>query len=234
MTPLMTHSMAHRFKRYSRLALLLAATATTLSVLLVLTLRWVDPPSSMVIQQWQRDSGKTALQLWKPLDKISPNLQMAVIASEDQKFLEHHGFDFASLQKALTENRKRTRGASTITQQTAKNLFLWNGRSYLRKGTEAWFTLLMELLWPKERILEVYLNIAEFGEGVYGAEAAAKKYYGISAARLTPWQSGVMAAVLPSPRRMFIARPSEYVAGRAATINRQVKQLGGAHYLNAM
>lgn len=227
-------AMTLHLKRATRFGMLLGAAFAVFSALLVLTLRWIDPPSSMVIHHWQQHSGRKAQQIWQPLEKISPNLQMAVIAAEDQKFPHHHGFDFGSLQKALSESRKRTRGASTISQQTAKNLFLWNGRSYVRKGLEAWFTLLIELLWPKQRILEVYLNIAEFGEGVYGAEAAAKNFFGTSARYLTPWQSGLMAAVLPSPRRMFVNRPSTYVHQRASAINKQVRQLGGAGYLREL
>ena len=221
-------------KRIAKSGLLLAAAFVAVTALLVLALRWINPPSSMVIQSWERQSGRTAKHSWRPLEKISPNLQIAVIASEDQKFPHHIGFDFSALQKALSENRKRTRGASTITQQTAKNLFLWNGRSYLRKGLEAWFTLLMETLWSKQRILEVYLNIAEFGEGIYGAEAAARHHFGNSAQYLTRWQSGLLAAVLPSPKRMSARYPSEYVQGRAFTINRQARQLGGAGYLNSL
>ncbi|WP_226668427.1 monofunctional biosynthetic peptidoglycan transglycosylase [Microbulbifer aggregans] len=226
--------MTRRAKRLFKPVMWLAVTFLLITAVPVLALRWIDPPSSMVIQQWQRESGRVALHTWKPLTKISPNLQMAVIAAEDQKFPHHHGFDFASLQKALSESRKRTRGASTISQQTAKNLFLWNGRSYVRKGLEAWFTLLIELLWSKERILEVYLNIAEFGEGVYGAEAAAKYSFGTNAQRLSRWQAGLLAAVLPSPKRMSARRPSEYVQERAAAINQQVKQLGGTGYLKSL
>ncbi|WP_299597795.1 monofunctional biosynthetic peptidoglycan transglycosylase [uncultured Microbulbifer sp.] len=221
-------------QRTAKVGLWLGLSFIAITTVLVLTLRWVNPPSSMVIQQWQRESDRKAVQTWQPLSRISPNLQMAVIAAEDQKFSHHHGFDFSSLQKALNENRKRIRGASTITQQTAKNLFLWNGRSYVRKGLEAWFTLLMELLWPKERILEAYLNIAEFGEGIYGAEAAARNHFGVPAQSLNRWQSGLLAAVLPNPRRMSARYPSEYVRGRAHAINRQVNQLGGTGYLKAM
>ncbi|WP_250460334.1 monofunctional biosynthetic peptidoglycan transglycosylase [Microbulbifer litoralis] len=209
--------------------LFVAATA-----LLVLALRWVDPPSSMVILAWERQHGRQAQHEWRPLAQISPNLQVAVIAAEDQKFPLHHGFDFGSIRKALEENRDRPRGASTITQQTAKNLFLWSGRSYLRKGLEAWFTVLMELLWPKERILEVYLNIAEFGEGIYGAQAAAANFWGSPARGLNRWQSALLAAVLPNPRRMSAAAPSRYVRGRAADIDRQVRQLGRRRYLEKL
>ena len=217
-----------------KFVLRLCAAFIAVSVLLVLTLRWVDPPSSAVIQFWQNHSGRQAQQQWRPLEKISPELQMAVIAAEDQKFPRHYGFDFSALKQAISENRRRTRGASTITQQTAKNLFLWNERSYLRKGLEAWFTLLMELLWPKERILEVYLNIAEFGEGIYGAEAAARNFFGTSARNISRWQAGLMAAVLPSPKRMSARSPSYYVRSRAATIRRQVRQLGGTGYLKQL
>jgi len=221
-------------KRSLRLALWLCAAFAVVTAVPVLALRWIDPPTSAVIQSWQQHSGRKAQHQWRPLEKISPNLQMAVIAAEDQKFPHHYGFDFVALQQALGENRKRTRGASTITQQTAKNLYLWNGRSYLRKGLEAWFTLLMELLWPKERILEVYLNIAEFGEGVYGAEAAARSFFGTSARNINRRQAGLMAAVLPSPRRMSAKIPSRYVRSRASTIDRQVRQLGGAAYLKGL
>ncbi|WP_237067999.1 monofunctional biosynthetic peptidoglycan transglycosylase [Microbulbifer guangxiensis] len=225
----------HRLlKRTARLGLALIAAFVCLSALLVLALRWIDPPSSAVIVAWELGNGREARQEWQPLERISPHLQMAVIAAEDQKFAHHFGFDFAALKQALREDRKRPRGASTITQQTAKNLFLWHGRSYLRKGLEAWFTVLMELLWPKERILEVYLNIAEFGEGVYGAQAAAQRFFGTSARYLSSWQAGRMAAVLPNPRRMSAQHPSHYVRNRAATINRQVRQLGGSAYLGAL
>lgn len=197
----------------------------------VLILRWVDPGSSAFIIAWEIDNNRQAKQHWRPLNNISPWLQISVIASEDQKFPHHYGFDIESIQKSLDENRKRPRGASTISQQVAKNLFLWNGRSYLRKAIEAWFTLLIETLWPKERILEVYLNIAEFGPGVYGAEAAARSFFNISAQRITPWQAGLLAAVLPNPKRMSAARPSEYVQSRAHTIHQMARQLGGVTYL---
>ncbi|WP_323845950.1 monofunctional biosynthetic peptidoglycan transglycosylase [Microbulbifer magnicolonia] len=226
--------MPRLLKRASKVALWLCIIFVTVTTLQVLVLRWVNPPSSMVIQHWQQQSGRNAQLEWRPLERISPNLQVAVIAAEDQKFPLHHGFDFASLQKAMNEKRKRTRGASTITQQTAKNLFLWSGRSYLRKGFEAWYTLLLELLWPKERILEVYLNIAEFGDGIYGAQAAARNFYGTSARHLSRWQAGLMAAVLPSPKRMSAMTPSRYVRSRAADINGQVRQLGGTGYLQKL
>ena len=226
--------MPRYLRQTAKSALWLCASFILVTVSMVLVLRWVDPPSSAVIAAWESSSDREAQHQWRPLGQISRNLQMAVIAAEDQKFPQHFGFDFDALQKALSEDRKRTRGASTITQQTAKNLFLWNGRSYVRKGLEAWFTLLMEILWPKERILEVYLNIAEFGEGVYGAQAAAMNFFGTSARAINRWQASRLAAVLPSPKRMSAQYPSQYVRSRAYTINRQVRQLGGTGYLETM
>jgi monofunctional biosynthetic peptidoglycan transglycosylase len=155
---------------------------------------------------------------WQPLSRISPHLQMAVIAAEDQKFPTHFGFDFESIADALDEKRSRRRGASTISQQVAKNLYLWNGRSYVRKGIEAYLTLWIEILWSKERILEVYLNIAEFGPGVYGAQAASRRYFHKPASQITPHEAALLAAVLPNPKRMSAARPSRYVRDRATEI----------------
>ena len=218
-------------KRLCKASFWLAAIFFILSCSLVLCLRWINPPTSAVIVAWQLESGHRAKQQWQPLANISPHLQIAVVASEDQKFPQHYGFDFGSIQKSLNENRNRPRGASTISQQVAKNLFLWNGRSYVRKVLEAWFTVLMETLWPKQRILEMYLNIAEFGEGVYGAQAAAGMFYGRPAKNLSPWQSALLAAVLPSPKKMSAARPSDYVRSRAETINKMAWQLGGTGYL---
>lgn len=167
-------------------------------------------------------------QRWVPLDRISPQLQLAVIASEDQRFPYHHGFDVEAIQDALRYNARhqRIRGASTISQQTARNLFLWPSRTWVRKGLEAYFTVLLETLWPKQRILEVYLNIAQFGDGIYGAEAAARVWFGSSAARLDAQQAAQLAAVLPAPTRMQAGRPSPYVLERAAEIRRQMDNLG--------
>jgi monofunctional biosynthetic peptidoglycan transglycosylase len=167
------------------------------------------------------------------LQKISPNLPLAVVASEDQKFPEHHGFDVEAIEKAyaLNQHSHRIHGASTISQQVAKNLFLWSGRSYFRKGLEAWFTVLIEGCWPKRRILEVYLNIAEFGSGIYGAEAAAQHFFHKSAARLTRSDAAVLAAVLPSPERYSVAAPSRYVQQRREWIMGQMQALGGADML---
>lgn len=157
---------------------------------------------------------------WVPIEKMSRYMPMAVIASEDNRFMTHHGFDFVELKKVIEENkhRKRPRGASTITQQTAKNVFLWPGHSYVRKGFEVYFTLLIELFWGKERIMEVYLNSIETGKGIYGVESVAREYFGKSAARLTQSQCALIAATLPNPRRFNSASPSGYMLKRRAQI----------------
>ncbi|MEE2732526.1 MAG: monofunctional biosynthetic peptidoglycan transglycosylase [Pseudomonadota bacterium] len=204
------------------------------SFALVGTLRFLNPPTTAFIIAWQWENGRRAHQYWQPLEQISPHLQLAVITSEDQKFPHHFGFDFASIQKALSESKGRPRGASTITQQVAKNLFLWNGRSYVRKLLEAWLTFVIECLWPKQRILEHYLNIAEFGNGVYGAQAAAQTFYGHPARQLTPWQAGLLAAVLPNPKVMSAAQPSDYVQTRAREIIAAGQKLGGTGYLRQL
>lgn len=169
---------------------------------------------------------------WQPTARIANDMKKAVIASEDQRFIEHNGFDWQAIQKAYTYNEKqqknrqtKMRGASTISQQTAKNLFLWSGRSWLRKGLEAYFTVLIECLWPKERILEMYLNIVEFGDGVYGADAAAQHFFGKPAARLTASEAALLAAVLPNPRVYQVEKPSVYIRGRQAWILRNMKQV---------
>ena len=171
---------------------------------------------------------------WVPLSQVSADLPIALVAGEDQKFPVHHGFDLQAIADALDEadEGERLRGASTISQQTAKNLFLWGGRSFVRKGMEAYFTVLLELTWPKRRILEVYLNIAEFGDGVYGAQAAAQQFFRKNAAQLTAHESALLASVLPNPRKLHADRPSPYVAHHAEWIERQVHQLGGPGYLS--
>jgi monofunctional biosynthetic peptidoglycan transglycosylase len=225
--------------RIVRGLLLLLLACLLLSVGTVLLFRWVNPPSSAFMLQsrlaaWAaRDPAYVFRQHWVNLQKISPNLPLAVVASEDQKFPEHHGFDVEAIEKAyaLNQHSHRIHGASTISQQVAKNLFLWSGRSYFRKGLEAWFTVLIEGCWPKRRILEVYLNIAEFGSGIYGAEAAAQHFFHKSAARLTRSDAAVLAAVLPSPERYSVAAPSRYVQQRREWIMGQMQALGGADML---
>lgn len=168
---------------------------------------------------------------WRALTQISPNLLQAVVAAEDQKFLQHHGFDLQAIEKALVYNSKgrKVRGASTISQQTAKNVFLWTGRSWARKGLESGLTLLIEGAWGKQRILEVYLNSIEFGPGVFGAEAAAQRYFGISAAKLSRQQAALLAAVLPNPHRFLVQAPSPYVRKRQQWIQKQMQQLAPVH-----
>ncbi|HGY1167522.1 TPA: monofunctional biosynthetic peptidoglycan transglycosylase [Citrobacter braakii] len=171
---------------------------------------------------------------WVSMDDISPLMGLAVIAAEDQKFPEHWGFDVSAIEKALEHNErneKRIRGASTLSQQTAKNLFLWDGRSWVRKGLEAGLTLGMETVWSKKRILTVYLNIAEFGDGVFGVEAAAQRYFHKPASRLSLSEAALLAAVLPNPLRFKANAPSGYVRSRQAWIMRQMRQLGGESFM---
>jgi monofunctional biosynthetic peptidoglycan transglycosylase len=224
---------------FRALLVLLAALAAA-SVLSVLSLRWIDPPFTAFMAEAQavawasRDANYVFRHRWVDLDRISPNLPLAVVASEDQKFPEHWGFDVAAIEKAyaLNQHSHKVRGASTISQQVAKNLFLWSGRSYFRKGLEAYFTVLIETLWPKRRILEVYLNIAEFGYGTYGAEAAAQRYFHKPASRLTRGDAAVLAAVLPNPERFSAAAPSRYVQQRREWILDQMQALGGPEMLD--
>lgn len=171
---------------------------------------------------------------WVSMDEISPWMGLAVIAAEDQKFPDHWGFDVTAIEKAIAHNERnenRVRGASTLSQQTAKNLFLWDGRSYLRKGLEAGLTLGMEVVWTKRRILAVYLNIAEFGDGVFGVEAASQRYFHKPANRLTASEAALLAAVLPNPIRFKANAPSAYVHQRQQWILRQMRQLGGESFM---
>lgn len=217
------------WRRLRRRLLVLCLLLCLLPWLLVAALRFIDPPSSafMLAYAAQRSADAPALrQHWVPLENISPQLQIAVIAAEDQRFAEHSGFDLGAIRDALSEGSRR--GASTISQQVAKNLFLWSQRSWLRKGLEAGFTLCIETLWPKRRILEVYLNVAEFGPGIYGAEAAARHHFGIPASALSLDQAARLAAVLPSPASYSVSAPGPAVSKRVAWIIQQVRQLGGA------
>ena len=203
-----------------------------LSIVVTLVFRWVPIPFSalMLIRSGEMQAAGKPLKMeyrWVALSEISPNLQKAVIAAEDQRFYEHNGFDLEAIEKAVEHNKvsKAKRGASTISQQTAKNLYLWPSRSWLRKGLEAYFTAVIELLWPKDRILEVYLNLAEWGDGVYGAEQAARRYFDETADKLTLLESARLAACLPSPRKWNPKRPNGYVIARAGLIAFAVKQM---------
>lgn len=208
----------------------------------VLVLRWVPPPTSMfmVIQQVSALAGGDwhyrVRYRWTPWQSISPQIKLAVVASEDQTFAQHPGFDFKAMTRALEKNRttQRIRGGSTITQQTAKNLFLFPGKSYFRKIFEAYFTLLIELSWPKDRILEVYLNIAEFGDGIYGVGAASPIFFHKPASRLDAHDAALMAAVLPNPKILRVDQPSEYVHKRQSWILEQMDYLRGRHYLDLL
>jgi len=169
---------------------------------------------------------------WEPIENISVNLQKAVIASEDARFLTHNGFDFKAIQKAMENNEKgrKLKGGSTISQQTAKNVFLWQGRSYFRKGLEAYFTVLIEVFWGKERIMEVYLNIIEMGDGVYGAEAAAQYWYRKSASNLTKIQAAGIAAILPNPRKFKASNSSSFINARKSRIVKRMRYVGKLEY----
>lgn len=225
-------SASNILRRLTRYFFLSGLAFVVVSASLVLILRWAPPPTAGIIVQRQlEDENKDRAHYfsWTPWEKIAAELPLAVIASEDQRFFQHWGFDLNQLQKAIAESRRggRLRGASTISQQTAKNLFLWGGRSYLRKGLEAWFTLLIEVLWPKQRILEVYLNIVEFGPGVYGVPSASRQYFHKQAVEVSRYEAALLAAVLPNPHVMHVDDPSPYVRERQEWILRQMSQLGG-------
>ena len=222
------------FRRFTK-ALLWFAVG---SVVLVLVFRVVPLPGTALmverkVESWFDGKPIDLQRSWQPWDEISDDLKIAVIAGEDQKFSEHWGFDFGAIQAALAHNERggSIRGASTLSQQVSKNLFLWSGRSWLRKGLEAWFTGLIEILWPKQRILEVYLNSVEWDDGVFGAEAAARHHFGTNAASLSRQQASLLAAVLPNPRVWSAGHPSIYVARRAGWIRQQMGHLGRDSYL---
>ena len=196
-----------------------------LSTVAVLALRWVAPPTTAFMLF---DSSGRALEYrWVNAAEMSVSLPYAVIAAEDQKFPEHFGFDLESIRDAVDayDDGEQLRGASTITQQVAKNLFLWSGRSFIRKGLEAYFTVLLEVFLPKDRILEIYLNVAEFGPGVYGVEAAGRAYFAKAAARISDAEAALLAAVLPAPKRSSISRPSQYLHERQRWILMQMHRL---------
>jgi len=213
-----------------------------LSVMIVSLLRWMPPPTSAFMLQWRisalfsKERKPPLACRWVGWDKISSHIPLAVIAAEDQRFPDHSGFDFDSISRALAQHKKgkRLRGASTITQQVAKNLFLWPGRSLFRKGLEACFTVLLETLWPKRRILEVYMNIVAFGAGVYGVAAACWRFLKKGPERLSLSQAALLAAVLPNPKRLRVDRPSAYVRSRAAWIERQMNQLRGSEKISLL
>lgn len=210
-------------RRALRLSLKLLIWFVALSLLLVVAFRFVPPPFTLTMLG-DLVGGRSITKEWTPLDKIDPDMARAAIAGEDAKFCSHNGFDFAALANAAYRNAQggRLRGGSTISQQTAKNVFLWQGGGYIRKAFEAWFTVLIEAVWGKRRIMEVYLNVAETGIGTYGAEAGAIRYFNHSAAKLTPTEAGRIAAVLPLPKKREAVDPRGFVRRHGNAISRHV------------
>lgn len=205
-------------------------------ILLVVILRWVDPVGSAFMLQrqvglWSEGAWRGVDYEWVDWEYLAPVLPLAAVAAEDQRFPQHWGFDFEAIAEAWEHNADggRVRGASTISQQVAKNLFLWSGRSWLRKGLEAYLTVLIEALWPKRRILEVYLNTAQFGSEVFGVGAASARYFGKVPLHITQREAALLMAVLPNPQRYKVERPSAYVLGRAARIQTFMRQLGSGY-----
>lgn len=229
------------WRRVSRVVLRAIVVALVASVVVVLALRFVPPPTTAFMLARRVDAitaGERDFRIdqrWVRYDAISPAMPIAVVASEDQRFPHHHGFDLDAIADALEERGRgeRQRGASTISQQVAKNLFLWSKPSWVRKGLEAYFTVLIEATWPKRRILEVYLNIAEFGDGIYGVEAASQRYFRKPASALGEREAARLAAVLPNPKTLRVDRPTAFIDARVAWIVRQVRQLGGVAYLDS-
>ena len=223
----------NRFRMLSRLFGKVLIWFFALTIFWVMICRFINPPVTyLMIQRGieRKIDGKDwkIEKSWLTIDEISDNLKRAAIAGEDSRFMQHWGFDMEALEKAIVKNRKGKRviGGSTISQQTAKNVFLWPGRSYIRKGFEAYFTVLIELLWGKKRILEVYLNVIEMGDGIYGAEAASQKYYGRSAKNISRQQAALLVAVLPNPIRWSPARPTSYIYYKQGLILSNMRRLG--------
>lgn len=220
----------YKLKFYSIISLKFLIVFFSMSIVSVLLMKILPPATTafMVIDEWGNADNYEIKYKWVDWEDISPYVPLAVVAAEDQKFLEHNGFDFESISEAWEEHQsgERYRGASSISQQVAKNLYLWSGRSFIRKGLEAYFTVLIELFWSKKRILEVYVNIAQFGQGIYGVGAASEVYFQKSATKVAYYQAALMAAVLPNPNRFKINRPSPYVLERTQWILKQMDQLG--------
>ena len=227
--------------RLRRACLALGFLGLAVPLLAVLTLRWVPPPTTAFMVRSAHAGADApgwaaAGYRWTAWEDIAPHAALAVIASEDQRFPRHHGFDVDAIRSALEEARRgeRLRGASTISQQTAKNLFLWPGRSFVRKGLEAWLTVLVELCWSKRRILEVYLNVAEFGDGLFGITAASERFFDKRPADLGPDEAARLAAVLPNPKWLRADEPSPYVRARESWIRRQMDALGGVALVESL
>jgi monofunctional biosynthetic peptidoglycan transglycosylase len=242
----LSSSSTSRLQRIVKYAIRGMAAFLVGSVGLVILLRFMPPlTSGLMIERRITslfiDGDYQRRYQWVTLEDISPAMSVAVVAAEDQLFANHAGFDWQAIEKAVIYNQKqkdkkngKTRGASTISQQTAKNLFLWSGRNWLRKGMEAYFTVLIETLWPKERILEVYLNIVELGDGIYGVEAASQWYFKKPASQLSANEAALLAAVLPNPRIYQANKPSGYIRGRQRWILLNMSRLGGKQYLDTL
>lgn len=222
-----------RLKRFGIAVAKILVWFVLVTVIWVLAYRFIDPPITLLMVQrnWERkadDKPAKMVQKWVKFEDISDNMKRAAVSAEDATFLQHMGFDIKAIEKAYASNAKgkKIRGGSTISQQTAKNVFLWPGRSFIRKGFEAYFTLLIELLWSKERILEVYLNVIEMGDGIYGAEAAAQAYYHKSCHNLTRNEASLIAACFPNPRRWTPKKPTSYIRHKQYLILRNMKRLG--------
>lgn len=203
----------------------------------VLLYRWVNPPITyLMIERWVDCEKKECSinKTWKGYDEISENMVLAVVVAEDQNYFKHYGFDFGAIKKAMNHNEKskKKRGASTISQQVAKNVFLWPGRSWVRKGFEVYFTALIELLWSKKRIIEVYLNVIELGDGIYGVEAISKKCFKKSAYKLSRSEAALIAITLPNPLKMNACSPTKYLRGRQSWAMNQMRLFGGTKYLD--
>lgn len=211
-------------KRFLKRVLQFVGILLVSPLILIVLYRWIPPTTTAFMVRHAVVNQEFYRYDWESSENISKWVGRAMVASEDQKFWDHYGFDIEAVQKALKdrERGRRVRGASTISQQVVKNLFLWPGQSWIRKGLEAGYTLWMELVLPKERILEIYINIAEFGYGVYGAEAVAQRYFDKPASKLTRSEAALMAVVLPNPKKMKLDRPGPYMRGRQAWVLRQM------------
>lgn len=223
-------------KKLTRWFLFTLGSLFLLSILPVILLRWIDPVSSsfMLQYQWSSSSDQRLNFKWRNWDKLSPQLKIAVVAAEDQNFPTHYGLDFKSIRNALKQRQqgRSSRGASTISQQVVKNMFLWSGQSWIRKGFEAWLALVLETFCSKKRILEIYLNIAQWGSNQFGAQAASQRYFSKNALHLNRHESSLLAAVLPNPVRFRVDKPSKYTLGRQHWILSQIRGLGGPGYLS--
>lgn len=227
-----------KFNILTRWILVTLGSLLLLSILPFVLLRWVDPVTSsfMLQHRWASATDESFSYLWQDWDQLSPHLKIAVVAAEDQSFPEHYGFDFKSIRAALKQRQlgQSSRGASTISQQVVKNMFLWSGQSWLRKGLEVWLTLVLETVCSKQRILEIYLNIAQWGDNQFGAQAASQLYFSKNALQLNRYESALLAAVLPNPVRFRVDKPSQYTRDRQRWILGQINGLGGPGYLSGM